>query len=111
MTEYVLKIEASKDKFSEISRILKVEPSKSKFFWELSIDENNDLYVKAIDYFISIIENKFQELKELDINNDNISVWFYKSYTGQCNIEFSPSEMKKLSQNDITLCISCWEEE
>ncbi|WP_347219757.1 hypothetical protein [Chryseobacterium sp.] len=110
MTEYILKIEAYKEFFPQITNILGVEPSKTDYVWELSINENNEVFTKAIAYFISLIEHKHSELEKINITRASISVWLYKVYSGQCNIEFSPDEMRKLSDHDITLCVSCWEE-
>lgn len=110
MVEYILKIEASKDAFPEITAILEVEPSKTQNVWELSIDEDNALFTRAIAYLVSIIESKKAELEGIGVTHDSISVWLYKPYTGQCNMEFNPNEMKLLADNGITLCISCWEE-
>jgi hypothetical protein len=109
MTEYVLKINSDKKNYQKITDILQVTPSSMRSFWELSIDENNTLYTRAIQYFVDLIELNIQELKNIGITVNDISVWFYKPYEGQCNMEFTPDEMKKLSKNNITLCISCWE--
>ncbi len=109
MTEYVLKIDSDQKQFSKITSILQVKPSCSDVFWELSIDEKNLLYTKAIIYFINLVENNIEKLKDIGVKNEDITVWFYKPYNGQCNIEFTPKEMLKLSSNNITLCISCWE--
>lgn len=110
MTEYVLKIEACKDLFHQITDVLGVEPSKTDYAWELSIKENEDVFTKAIPYFVSLIEHKRSELEEIGITGSSVSVWLYKIYAGQCNMEFSPNEMRLLSDHDITLCVSCWEE-
>lgn len=110
MTEYVLKIEAPKEMFSEITNLLGIEPSQSKYSWEFSIKEDDNLYNHAIEHLVSIIKGKKTQLERIGINSSDISVWFYKPYSGQCNMEFTPVEMKELSNNNITLCISCWEE-
>lgn len=104
MTEYVLKINAQKKYYPIITKLLGVEPTNTRNFWELSINENNPLYTIAIDYFIQILEKN----KEL-LNNAkyDITIWFYSS-NKQINIEFSPIEMKKMAKNNITLCISYW---
>ncbi|REC59815.1 hypothetical protein DRF65_24110 [Chryseobacterium pennae] len=110
MTEYILKIEASKQFFPQITSVLGIEPSKTDYAWELSIKENDEVFTKAIPYFISLIEHKRSELEKIGITGGSVSVWLYKVYIGQCNMEFSPAEMKLLSDHDITLCVSCWED-
>lgn len=110
MTEYVLKIEASKELFPEITSVLGVEPGKADYAWELSVNENDEVFTRAISYFISLIEHKLSELEKIGITRGSVSVWLYKVYSGQCNMEFSPAEMKLLSDHDITLCVSCWED-
>lgn len=109
MTNYVLKINSGKINSEKITDVLKVIPSSVDFFWEFSIDENNKLYTKAIVFFADLIESNMQKLKDIGVNEEDISVWFYKPYEGECNMEFSPKEMERLSFNNITLCISCWE--
>lgn len=109
MTEYTLKIDTRKKNYSEITRILQIVPSSIEYFWEFAINEDNDLYVRAIDYFMDLIESNIQKLKKSGIEADDIVIWFYKPYTNECNIEFSPNEMRRLAENGITLCISCWE--
>ncbi|MDN3693669.1 hypothetical protein QWZ06_15905 [Chryseobacterium tructae] len=88
MTEYALKIKASKELFPQITGILGVEPSTSDYFWELSIKENDNGFTAAIPYFMSLIEHKRNELEKIGVIRTCISVWLYKVYTGQCNMEF-----------------------
>ncbi|MFV0530508.1 MAG: hypothetical protein ACK5MD_03630 [Flavobacteriales bacterium] len=109
MTSYVLKINTEPEHYSKISNILGVSPTNRKAFWEFSIDEDNDLYTNSINWFMDLIELNFKNLKNLGIKKEQISLWFYKPYQGECSMEFSPEEMKRLSDNNITLCISCWE--
>ncbi|MCB4234731.1 hypothetical protein LDL59_05385 [Kaistella anthropi] len=109
MTEYILKIEIPENKHEEITEILHISPSNTDFYWELSIGENNSLYTSAIDYFMNLIEINMQKLEAIGIKQENITIWFYKPYEGECSMEFSPKEMERLSFNNITLCISCWE--
>lgn len=107
MTEYVLKIETKE--YDKITELLKVLPTRIKYSWEFSINEQNILYTNAIDYLMNIIESKRDELIEMGVKSNDITIWFYKPYIGECNIEFSPEEMKRLSNNKVSLCISCWE--
>lgn len=110
MTEYVLKIKAPKELFPQITTILGVKPSKTDYDWELSVQESDKVFIKAIPYFISLIEHKISELEKIGIIGGSVSVWLYKVYAGQCNMEFSPDEMRLLADHNMALCVSCWEE-
>lgn len=100
MTEYVLKIEALENSYDEITKILHTSPSNIDSYWELTIDEDNSLYTQVIDYFMGLIENNMQKLEAIGIIKDKITVWFYKPYEGECNMEFNPKEMERLSFNE-----------
>ena len=63
-----------------------------------------------INEFLDIIEPKFSKLEELGIKRNDILIWKLYGYDQQCNMEFDPQRMKRLGDNGITLCISCWEE-
>lgn len=109
MTSYVLTINSNHINYPKITDALKVIPSSVKSFWEFSIDIDNQLYTVAIDYFMDLIEANRYKLEDINIKPEDITIWFYKPYKGQCSMEFSPQEMKRLSSNNIALCISCWE--
>lgn len=109
MTEYVLKIKTNENNYSHLTTILNLEPTRNDGYWEYSINEDNELYTESIDFFLNLIELNLLKLKHCGITSDDITIWFYKPYEGQCNMEFSPQEMKKMADNGITLCISCWE--
>lgn len=109
MTEYILRINSNNENYSKITDILNVKPSENNSYWEFSIDENDHLYTSAINYFMDLIEDNKNKLNSIGITSESISVWFYKPYSGQCNLEFTPKEMERLSFNSISLCISCWE--
>jgi hypothetical protein len=78
--------------------------------WILSIEEKEeDEYIPFIDYFLSILEGKYDQLEEIGVTRDNITVWFVYYYDSQCNMEFSPKEMYNLGKEGITFCISCYD--
>ena len=62
-----------------------------------------------IETFLSYLNGKERELLELGVRSENISIWMLYEYDGQCNLEFSPSDMKRLGEKEISLCVSCWE--
>ncbi len=73
------------------------------------ITKDKDPYFDFINNFLDILENKYAKLTELGVQRDDITVWNYYEYDGQCNIEYDPNRMKRLGENGITLCISCWD--
>jgi hypothetical protein len=42
---------------------------------------------------------------------DEVSIWYLYEYSGQCNMEFEPQDLKRLGNLGVRLCISCWEGE
>ena len=106
---YSLRINVSDDKFEIIDRILGVK-SNNPPFWELQlIEKEEDEYIPFIDYFLSILEGKYNQLEEIGITRDDISVWMIYEYDGQCNMEFSPKDMYNLGKEGITFCVSCYD--
>jgi hypothetical protein len=106
-TYYSLQINVSDDKFEIVDKILEIN-SNSKTFWELKLvkKENNENFV---DYFLSILANKYDQLAEIGIKRNDISIWFVYYYDGQCNMEISPKNMYKLGKAGVTFCISCYD--
>ena len=51
------------------------------------------------------------KLESIGISREDISIWVLYEYEGQCNMEYDPVSMKKIGENGIVLCISCWEKE
>jgi len=80
-------------------------------WWDLKLvqpGEKNE--IDFVTNFMDLLEGKYEELKRLGINRENISIWMLYAYNEECNIELSPKDMKRMGDNGITLCISCWEE-
>ena len=108
--------------FTEISKILGVSSTDIDFpdfkdfkdsipsIWSYEVVQaQNDSYFDFINNFLDILENKYDKLSNLGIERDNISFWKLYEYDQQCNLEFDPIRMKRLGDNGITLCISCWD--
>ncbi len=104
-----LRINTDPQKYQEISMLLKQVPSSINFGWELSIMEDSHLFQNALDFLLDILNNKIPELEKIGIESRDITLWYLYEYDGQCNLEFRPEELKKLSDLGISLCISCWE--
>jgi len=107
-SEYVLRINTDKEKYNTLSSLLAVVPTSTRVYWELSINESSNLYTKAINYFLELIENNIERLNQSGIKKEDLSIWYLYEYEEQCNMEFQPDELKKLGDSGITLCISCW---
>ena len=107
---YSLRINVSDDKFEIVERILGVKQNCPSF-WELQfmLKNDNDYNLPFVDYFLSILEGKYDQLEEIGIKRNDISVWFVYYYDSQCNMEFSPKDMYNLGKAGITLCISCYD--
>lgn len=108
-SEYILRINTDKEKYNILKDLLLVEPTSIKSYWELSINENSNLYIDSINYFLGLIENNIKELNKNGIKNEDISIWYFYEYDDQCNMEFKPLDLKRLGDNGIALCISCWQ--
>ena len=108
-TYYSLQIDVPDDKFEIVDKILGVQSNKPPF-WELQlIEEEEDEYIPFIDYFLSILEGKYNQLEEIGVKRENISVWLVYYYDSQCNMEFLPKDMYNLGKEGITFCVSCYD--
>jgi len=108
-TYHSLQIDIPDDKFEIVNKILGVE-SNCPPFWELKlIQKEEDKYIPFADYFLSILKGKYDQLEEVGVRRDDISVWFVYYYDSQCNMEFSPKDMCNLGKEGITLCVSCYD--
>lgn len=114
-----ISFESSLDTYNAISNILDLPPSEKDFkyikndapsTWTYEIiEEQNDPFYDFINKFMDILENKFDKLSELGINRSDITFWYLYEYDQQCNMEFDPIRLKRLGDNGIKLCISCWD--
>ncbi len=55
------------------------------------------------------MEGKYELLATIGIERKDITIWMLYEYDQQCNLEFDPIRMKRLGDNGIGLCISCWD--
>ena len=105
---YTLQIDASSEQVAEITQILGVEPNDSSTEWKYKlVEKENDEYINFTEQFTAILVGKYNKLENIGITRDDITIWMIYEYEGQCNMEFSPDEMKKLGDNGISFCISC----
>ena len=119
MNYYRLDIRTENDisKYNAISSLLQLSPRKlnlednlqyAVWSYEVLVKDEDNSY-DFINNFLDILEPKFGELEKKQIIRSDITFWFLYEYDQQCNMEFNPKEMKRLGENEITLCISCWE--
>lgn len=108
---YSLRIVHSDDnKNTTISEILGVSSNYPEVGWGLEIvEDDNDLQTNAIEYFLKILDNKFQLLENIGIQREDISIWLLYEYNDQCNIEFIPSVLRSIGDFGLSLCVSCWQ--
>lgn len=103
-------MDCSEEKAGTISQLLGVENNCDYTSWSFEITENeSDCSVDFVQTFLNYINGKEGELLELGVRSENISIWMLYEYDGQCNLEFSPRDMKSLGEKGISLCVSCWE--
>jgi hypothetical protein len=102
---FVIRIDAEKEEYTKISKILNLVASTELNYWEYEIKTKSDTIKQLFD----IIYPNIQSLEKIGIKNENISIWLYCEYKNQCNMEFTPIEINLLSKLNVTLCISCWE--
>jgi hypothetical protein len=108
----------SVDTFNKLTTILGVKPSgdfsnfpnniPSSWTYEV-IDDKADEYFDFINVFLDLLETKYSDLEKLNIQRSDISIWLFYEYDQQCNMEFDPVRLKRLGDNGITFCISCWD--
>ncbi len=110
MHNYSIQIfQASEYQVKQIDEILGVKSSKDKW-WQCEVVQNDDgPPFFFVDTFLSILDGKYEQLKEIGISREDITFWVLYEYEDQCNLEFNPEEMAKMGKEGITLCISCWE--
>ena len=110
MYYYNLIIDAPEDKYGVIDGILGVKSNYPEAGWGLQLTEKEEEdHVFFIDYFLSILNERYEQFEKIGITRENISIWVLYEYEGQCNMEFLPMDIYNLGKEGITLCISCWE--
>jgi len=109
----------SNETYDLITEIIGVKPTDKGFektrqespnTWTYQvIEEQDDPFYDFINIFLDLLEYKYDKLAEIGIKRSDISFWYLYEYDQQCNMEFDPIRLKRLGENGITLCISCWD--
>lgn len=107
---YCLRIDCVKIEPVAVSAILGVDCTKCiGRVWNYEIiEDEQDSHVDFVGKLLSIIDGKFKKLQEVGVDLGSISLWMYYEYDQQCNMEFSPSDLKRIGDSGLTFCISCW---
>lgn len=108
---YSLRIQNSnRSDTRKIDNILWVNSCREDFWMYEIIEKPDEDYIDFFKITESILDWKLQQLKKIWYWKGEISLWVLYWYRNQCNLEFTPDQLKFISQNNIALCISCWEE-
>ncbi|MBI9075944.1 MAG: hypothetical protein JEZ02_11065 [Desulfatibacillum sp.] len=96
---------------SIISNVLGIDPSEKydkEWIYEV-IQHENDEYHDFINKFLDMLDGNYSKLQDVGVNIEDITIWMLYEYNQQCNMEFSPEQMKRIGDAGIALCISCWQ--
>ena len=110
---YTLSLNTTPDKFSDVDRLLGIKQNRNSRTWMYELIHGDaPLSIKettVISHFLNILEGKYDQLADLGIKKENIIFWMDYEYDDQCNMEFRPEETKRLGDNGIVLCVSCYQ--
>lgn len=71
------------------------------------VENNTDERFDEINEFINLIYKNKDTIHEFQ--ESDLCLRINYEYDDQCNLEFLPSQLKRLGDLGIALCISCWE--
>ena len=106
---YSLRINTKETNYQMVSQILQKEPKDLSKGWIFEVESSDTSYFDYINEFLDILEGNYEKLESIGIVKNDISIWMIYAYNQQCNFEFIPKDLKRLGDNEITLCISCYE--
>ena len=107
---YRLQILSSKSYSEEqLNNVIGVSSNFPHADWGIEIIQSDENFSGILVYFLSLLEGKYEKLESIGISRENISIWVLYEYEGLCNMEYDPVSIKKMGENGIVLCISCWE--
>jgi hypothetical protein len=76
-----------------------------------TVKNEDDSAFDFVSVFMDIIDPHYDLLAQLGIQQSDITFWLLYEYENQCNMEFSPQQLRRLGDGGISLCISCWEKD
>lgn len=110
MTSFILRIDTVEANYKTLNEIFKVSHEQNlNAFWEYEVSQNNPLFTSAIEHIVNLIKMNVNDLEKISVRKKDMSLWYLYEYETQCNIEFSPEEIKDISSSGLALCISCWQ--
>ena len=110
-SSYILKIHTDKQNFNLLNDLFEYTTSSKEGVWEYGLEEDSAGFANALCHLIDLLESKQQQLVQHGFDFDEVSIWYLYEYSGQCNMEFEPQDLKRLGNLGVRLCISCWEGE
>lgn len=84
-------------------KALKSRRDKTKTHFIMECESDN------IDILLAHVDGRFDIFKTMGI--EELHLWFYYGYIGQCNMEFNNEQLSIMARNNIKLLISCWSED
>lgn len=106
---YSLQLNSEESKYDALTSLLGVKPKdKRGWIYEVVVEQKDEPF-DFINSFLNVLEGKYEQLDELGVSRENITIWMIYEYNGQCNMEFEPQDLERLGKNGISLCISCYE--
>lgn len=107
---YELRINTEEALYERVSSIIGLKPQNYSFGWSYEIVfQEEQKNIDIVSKFLDSLEGKYEQLQELGIKSEDITVWLIYGYNNQCNMEFDANKLERLGKNGITLCISCYE--
>jgi len=105
---YTLRIQGATRE--RVASVLQKPSSEESGHWAFELKEGpDDPPIPFVDIFLGLIGEKYGLLESVGVSRDDITVWLLYEYDGQCNLEFPATDLKRLGEAGITLCVSCWE--
>jgi hypothetical protein len=106
---YSLRIRTQESNYDLVSEILSIKPYNLTEGWIHEIENSGNEYFDFINVFLDILEEKFDKLDKIGVYKKDITIWLIYEYNDQCNLEFQSKDLKRLGENEISLCLSCYE--
>ncbi|KAA0991682.1 hypothetical protein [Dyadobacter aurulentus] len=112
-TFYTLDIDTKPELFEWLEGLLGVKRNPNKNFWAHDItyaDKRPPMTAPTvIGHYLNLLESKYELLKQHGIKSSDITIWMVYEYNNECNMEFHPEDTKRLGDNGIILCVSCYQ--
>ena len=101
---------SSSEIYQKITDLLAVKPKEEEGFdiWTYQVvTDDEDVYFDYVNDFLDLLEPNFEKLKDLNIYQEDITIWLFYEYEEQCSMSFNSQEMKRLGESGIRFNIDC----